>query len=375
MGRTFAWPSNAPRRAANVLSRWRSTRPAGASRSATTTRRMSRSSTPRASRRSPRRTRGDLTNGDLIERRLVERRRDAGGGRTGAGTVRRANGATFASPLHARRPAPGRRHSRRVQHDHGHPALRRRLRLRRGGPDFRPAGVGRQRDDAARAAHGGHARQARRRLRAVRATARRCASGWDMAKQSRSSSTCSPLRSAIAGARPAGLVAPLIDGLPVSDWEDNDAPKIQRRADRARELRKVALPGDPAGPTRLRAGNRMVGPRLRRRGQGAVEAAWARRRLGRQFQRRRRDSRGRLWRRHDPLAALERRAGAAGAVRRTADAQMGRLDADRLLHGLARRRGPDRLARQSRLGAAGRLLPRLALLARGSTAPTSCSWC
>jgi WD40 repeat protein len=30
-----------------------------------------------------------------------------------------------------------------------------------------------------------------------------------------------------AGSRPAGLAAPLVDGLPVSDWEDNETPKFQ----------------------------------------------------------------------------------------------------------------------------------------------------
>jgi len=41
----------------------------------------------------------------------------------------------------------------------------------------------------------------------------------------------------------------------------------------------------------------------------------------------------------------------------TANPRLDRLDTDRLLHGLARRRGSDRLASQSRLGPAGRLFP------------------
>jgi hypothetical protein len=57
----------------------------------------------------------------------------------------------------------------------------------------------------------------------------------------------------------------------------------------------------------------------------------------------------------------ERWAGAAGHVRPQGRSALGGLDAGRLLHGLARGRGPDRLACQSRLRAGRRLLPGLAL--------------
>ena len=92
-----------------------------------------------------------------------------------------------------------------------------------------------------------------------------------------------------------------------------------------------------------------------------MEAAGAGRSLGRRLQRGRPDPRRRLWRRHDPLAARDRRRRNCWRCSSSADPQMGRLDADRLLHGVGRRRGSDRLASQPRLDARGRLLPRLAI--------------
>jgi hypothetical protein len=136
--------------------------------------------------------------------------------------------------------------------------------------------------------------------------------------------------------------------------------EIQGREARGPRLRDFPRPGDPARRVWFRRRNRMVRARLRREGRGALDATGPRHRLGRRFLRRRRNPRRRLRRRHDPLAALERRGGAARLVRRAQEPQMGRLDALGLLHGLGRRRGFDWLARQPRLGAGGRLLPRLA---------------
>ena len=99
-----------------------------------------------------------------------------------------------------------------------------------------------------------------------------------------------------------------VDGLPVTDWEDNYEPKFNGVKLAPRQLRSLPRPGDPAGRA----------PASRSEPNGSVRAYDAkgkerwnqrgpRRRLGRRFLRRRRNPRRRLWRRHDPLAALERR--------------------------------------------------------------------
>ena len=87
---------------------------------------------PCADRRS---ANGRFEIGRYRQRRLVERRRDADGGRIGAREVR-GRVATFRSPFHARRSACRRRHSRRIQHDLGHPTLWRWFRFRRVDPTF-----------------------------------------------------------------------------------------------------------------------------------------------------------------------------------------------------------------------------------------------
>ena len=151
-------------------------------------------------------------------------------------------------------------------------------------------------------------------------------------------------------------------------------PTVRRQADRADATRRDALPGDPRRQTRLRAGNRLVCARVRRGRARSGGNSLGRERPGASI------SAATAKSSRSPMATA-RSAGCAGATGRsfwlcssTRGPKVGRVDADRLLHGLARRRGPDRLARQSRLGSAGRLLPGLALFREASTVPTSCNW-
>ena len=138
--------------------------------------------------------------------------------------------------------------------------------------------------------------------------------------------------------------------------------EVQGHQDRPRQPRNGSLARGSARRVRFRFGGRLACPRVRRGGQVDLETAGSGRSLGRRLQRGRPGPRRRLWRRHDPLAAGVGRRGAARAVRRRSDPPLGRLDADRLLHGVARRRGFDRLAPQPRLDTRGRFLPRFALL-------------
>ena len=212
-------------------------------------------------------------------------------------------------------------------------------------------------------AHRRHARQDREGARDFRR--RRDRALW-FGLWRRASRCCSTSRRALSRTRPnapAGLAPARVDGLPVTDWQNNEAPKFKGVKIGLDELRKGSRARDSArsDPASLWGRTGMSAPSTQR-----ASRLWKQdgsgRSLRRRLQRGRPAPRRRLWRRHDPLAAGIGRRGAARAVRRRTDAPLGRLDADRLLHGLAGRRGSDRLAYQSRLDARGRFLPRLALL-------------
>ena len=126
-----------------------------------------------------------------------------------------------------------------------------------------------------------------------------------------------------APAAPNDFLAPRVDGLDIKDWEDTKNPtfvgmRITAPNEKSRSLairpdRRVSC-WEPSGTCAPSA------PHARSAGHSRAE-----RRLGRQLQRRRRSARGRLWRWDDPLAALERRAGAAGFVRRARGREGGSL--------------------------------------------------
>ena len=156
----------------------------------------------------------------------------------------------------------------------------------------------------------------------------------------------------------------------------SDAPSLAGKPIALEQYEDRALAGDPADRAGFALGTEWSRARVRRGRQAALAEARRPAPPGASI------SQPTARSSPSPMATA-RSAGCAGATGRSCwrcsssahDAALGRLDADRLLHGLARRRGSDRLARQSRLGAAGRLLPRLALLATASTGPTSCSSC
>ena len=62
----------------------------------------------------------------------------------------------------------------------------------------------------------------------------------------------------------AGLSPPDVGGLPVSDWENNLAPKFGGKADRPRTFRDGPLGRGPPRPGGLRARHRILAARLRR---------------------------------------------------------------------------------------------------------------
>ncbi len=174
---------------------------------------------------------------------------------------------------------------------------------------------------------------------------------------------------------PPKFLTAKVDSLPVTDWEDNYAPKFngaRLAVDDYEKSRALAVRSDASGfalgaDWSVRAFDPKGKERWNKPGPGVA--------FGVDFSRRRRNPRRRLQRRHDPLAALERRGGIARLVRRAAEPQMGRLDAVRLLHGLRRRRGPDRLARQSRLGHKRPTSSPPRNSAPSTTGPTSCGSC
>ena len=216
-------------------------------------------------------------------------------------------------------------------------------------------------NDSPRPAHGRHARQARIGL-ALSPDAASCASGlgyredksvlFDLAAASLTDSPNLPPKFLTRESRrPPG------DGL-----GEQLRAEIQGRETRARGLRKVSERWR-SGPTRPASRS---GPNWSVRAYDAKgKEHWKQRRpghrLGRRFLRRRRNPRRRLWRRHDPLAALVDGEELLAFFVEPQSRKWVAWTPSRLLHGLGRRRGPDRLARQPRLDPGGRLLPRLAV--------------
>ena len=174
-----------------------------------------------------------------------------------------------------------------------------------------------------------------------------------------------PVSFNVAAALLAELAAPVqpgmtparIDGLLVTDWKYSDAPKfkgVRIPLDNYEKTQSLAV--GPTAPASLWGRSGMFA--LSTRGQVDLETGRSERSRWRGLQRGRASPRCRMSRWHDPMAAGVGRRGVARAVRRGSHPPVDRLDADRILHGLAGRRGSDRLAHQSRLDAAGRLLPR-----------------
>ena len=133
------------------------------------------------------------------------------------------------------------------------------------------------------------------------------------------------------------LVSAQPSGLPVANWHNDPSPAFNgtKLALDAYETSR-ALAGQP-GDSGFALGTDFSVRAYDAAGFATMAPYGSGRRgAGHCFYAGRRNSSRCLHRRHDPLAALERRAGAAGAVRRGADAALGRLDADRLLHGLRR---------------------------------------
>ena len=176
---------------------------------------------------------------------------------------------------------------------------------------------------------------------------------------------------------PAGLAPARVDGLPVTDWKDNYEPKFKG----VKIGLKNGLQFSRALAVRPDRSGFALGTEWQIRSFAATgKPLWKQHvpghRLGRRdLQRGRPSPRRRLRRRHDSLATLVGRGRSCSRCSSMrSHAQMGRLDADRLLYGLGRRRGSDRLASQPRLDARGRLLPRLAFL-RSFQPARYLSWC
>jgi len=162
--------------------------------------------------------------------------------------------------------------------------------------------------------------------------------------------------------KPDKYLAARTDGLPVAHWEDDLAPTFGGRKlalEANEESRSVAVAHGGKGfflgtEFQLRAYDAKGKPRGDCKGMtGTVwgvdltqDDPYSRRGRGR---------------RHDPLVSRRRSHGTSRLVRRQTRQALGRLDAVGLLHRLGRRRGFDRLAHQSRLGAGGRILSRLAI--------------
>ena len=129
-------------------------------------------------------------------------------------------------PLRARRPASRRRYSRRVQHDRGHPALRRWFRLRRPDPSFgllNSAGK-------ATTLQGPQTPDMRDKLGDAFGLSEDASTVRFGLGQGEAKSVVFELLAGSLGnsaSRPAALKPPSTIGLPVSDWQNNHAPKFR----------------------------------------------------------------------------------------------------------------------------------------------------
>ena len=138
--------------------------------------------------------------------------------------------------------------------------------------------------------------------------------------------------------------------LPISDWINNRDPKFNGasiKLDNFETARSVAIAPDRqmfvlGSEWTLRGFDKDGRQVWRTQTPGAT---WSR-----QYLARRQDRRHRLRRWHRALAPAVGRPGAARAVRAQGRPALGGLDAQGLLHGLARCGVADRLARQSQLG-------------------------
>ena len=125
----------------------------------------------------------------------------------------------------------------------------------------------------------------------------------------------------------AGLAAPKVSGLAVSDWENTTAPKLNGKPvaldDNEISLALAIAPN----ARRLALGTNLEAARLSRRWRRTLAEARPRHRLGREHQRRRQARRGGIWRRHDPLASPLGRARSCSrcsCTRRTSAMSLGR---------------------------------------------------